>query len=320
MKPFKIAGISFMPELWKPKQNLAQLLEFIDEAAEAGAQVVATPEGILDGYISLDLPKDRIREIDSGTEGFAERVARFRKRQQALARTIRDTCIPRLRDKAAEHKIYLFANTLDIRRGRSVYNTTFVIDPTGNIVGKYDKIHAGFEVVNTLGSGYPVFDTPYAPIGVLICADRLFPEAARMVALNGARVLVVNALGIFGQGENERFIRQRAYENGYYVLFCHPNETVLVSPEGRIIAATCAWENVVVRTIDPSESIGRGLFGNAHMADTYRIEGARAQYRKRYRDNRKRQAAERFQMQGHPDRTTDMIYDAEFRWHHFTAD
>ena len=172
MKEFTISGVSFVPQLWKPKKNLDRLLVYIDEAAKAGAQVIATPEGILDGYITKDLEKNKVREIDKGSKGYRQRLARFRKRQIALACEIRDNGIPRLCEKAKEHGIYLFANTLDIRRGRSVHNTTFVVDPDGRIIGKYDKIHATFEVVNTLGKKHRVFDTPYAPIGVLICADR----------------------------------------------------------------------------------------------------------------------------------------------------
>ena len=194
-----------------------------------------------------------------------------------------------IKKKAKELAVYLFANTLDVRKNAAVFNTTFVIDPQGKIVGKYDKIHAGFEVVNRLGRGYPVFETPYAPIGVLICADRQFPEAARTVALNGARVLIINSYGMWGEGANERFIRQRAYENGVYLLFCHPQETVVISPEGRIIASTCGWEHVLVRTIDPAEAVGRGVFGNLAMARTYCIEGSEASYARLYQENLKKQ-------------------------------
>jgi predicted amidohydrolase len=282
MKPFTIAGVSFWPELWKPEKNLEQLLVHVRRAAEMGAQLIATREGILDGYITRDLEKRRIRLVDKGSKGYAKRLAAFRKKQLALAGRIGEKCIPVLRREAAALGVYLFANTLDRRRGTSVFNTTFVIDAEGKIIGKYDKIHADFEVVNELGRGYPVFETPFAPVGVLICADRQFPEAARSVALAGARVLIVNSYGMWGEGANERFIRQRAYENGVFLLFCHPGESVVVSPEGRIIAATCGWEHVVTRTIDPAESVGRGVFGSRAMARTYPVKGSEKAYGARY--------------------------------------
>lgn len=282
-----------MPQLWKPRQNLKVLLGHIDETVRAGAQVIATPEGILDGYITKDLEKNKIRESDKDSKGYRQRLARFKKKQTALACEIGETCIPKLCEKAKEHGVYLFANTLDIRKGRSVYNTTFVIDPNGRVIGKYDKIHAAFEVVNTLGKEHLVFETPYAPIGVLICADRQFPEAARTVALKGARVLIINSYGMWGEGANERFIRQRAYENGLFVLFCHPNETVLLSPEGRIIAATCSWEHVLVRDIDPTQAVGRGIFGTKAMASTYETDEELYAKRQQESQKRKKQKAKR---------------------------
>ena len=57
MKPFKLSGITFMPDLWKPKKNLKTLLKHIDEVADQGAEVIATIEGVLDGYITKDLPR-----------------------------------------------------------------------------------------------------------------------------------------------------------------------------------------------------------------------------------------------------------------------
>ena len=286
MKPFTIAGISFWPELWKPRKNLEKLLGCIRRAVEMGAEVIATPEGILDGYITRDLEKRRIRPADKGTKGYAGRLAAFRKRQLAVAETIKSRCIPALRAEAAELGVWLFANGLDRRGGASVYNTTFVIDPGGKIAGRYDKIHADFEVVNRLGRAHRVFETPCAPIGVLICADRQYPEAPRSAALAGARVLIINSYGMWGEGANERFIRQRAYENGLFVLFCHPGESVVISPEGRIIAATCGWENVVVRSIDPGQAVGRGCFGSKAMARTYFIDADGSAHHRRRREKR----------------------------------
>jgi len=288
MKPFTIAGVSFWPELWKPKENLEKLIPCIRQAAEMGAEVIATPEGILDGYITRDLQKHKIRPADKGTKGYARRLAAFRKRQVALAEKIKTTYIPALCDQARNLGVWLFANSLDLRGRGRVFNTTFVIDPRGQIVGKYDKIHADFEVVNRLGRAHRVFCTPFGPIGVLICADRQYPEAPRSVALAGARVLIINSYGMWGEGANERFIRQRAYENGLFVLFCHPGETVLISPEGRIIAATCGWENVVVRKIDPNQTVGRGQFPSRAVTKTYLTDPNHPGYAARHREKRRK--------------------------------
>ncbi len=288
MKPFNIAGVSFWPELWKPKKNLDQLIAYVRQAAEQGAQVIASCEGSLDGYITRDLQKRKLRLEDRRRKGYRRDLAKFRARQLELADRIKARCIPAVREEAERLGVWLFVNTLDRRRGRSVYNTTFVIDPAGEIAGTYDKIHADFEVVNTIGRAHRVFETPFAPIGVLICADRQYPEAPRSAALDGARVLIINSYGMWGEGANERFIRQRAYENGLFVLFCHPGETVLVSPEGRIVAATCGWEHLVVRRIDPRQAVGRGVFGSRRMAATYLVRADHPAYAKRRAEKRKK--------------------------------
>lgn len=269
MKRFMIAGISFWPELWKAKKNTNRLVKILEDVREAGANVVATPEGILDGYVCKEAEKRKISEKYRGSKDYRKRLAQFKAKERSLARKIRQVYLPVVCQKVSSLGLHLFLNTLDIRDDNDVFNTTFYIGPDGLIRGKYDKVHADFEVGIRLGKGYVVFRTPYSNIAVLICADRQFPEPARCLALDGAHLLIINSHGLYGEGANERFIRQRAYENGLFVLFCHPGESVIVSPEGRIIGATCSWESFVVRLIDPEESVGRGLFGSSAMAKTY---------------------------------------------------
>ncbi len=93
--------MSFWPELWKPKQNFAELLKYIHQAAGMGAQVIASPEGALDGYITRDLKKHRIRPADHGSKGYARRLERFRARQLRLAEEIKVRYVPALCAEAA---------------------------------------------------------------------------------------------------------------------------------------------------------------------------------------------------------------------------
>jgi predicted amidohydrolase len=295
VRSFTIGGISFVPELWSPETNLKTLLPLIEETASKGAELIATPEGILDGYPPRELGKHRIRDTDRESKGFGERLAEFRERLIPVARWIVDQGVPALQAAARKHGVYLFANTLDLRNGDAICNTTYVVDPGGAIIATFDKVHAAGEVIYSLGNHSTLVETPFAPIGVLICADRQYPEAARALVLAGARVLVVNSYGMWGEGINERIIRQRAYENGCYLFFCHVKETVLVSPEGRILASTAGWEPVLIRTLDPREAVGRGLFGNGEMARTYAVDDGAAAYGRRYREGveRRRASAEK---------------------------
>jgi len=96
-----------------------------------------------------------------------------------------------------------------------------------------------------------VFDSPWGKLGVLICFDRQFPEAARALALAGALLLAVPSNGMYG-GINDHMMMTRAYENAAYLAFAHPLDSLIISPGGRVIAANeeAGREEVVVRRID----------------------------------------------------------------------
>ena len=254
MSKVKIAGVSFVPRLWDEKKNLDTLIPFYRKAVADGAQIVATVEGCLDGYPTKELPR---RRLQSGlpkktlqTAAYKKRYAAFKKKQLGLADRIKANCLPALIEETKSLGVYLFVNTLDRRRGESVYNTTFVINPKGKVIGKYDKIHAAFETGNTCGKTYSIFETDYGAIGVLICADRNYPETCRILNVSGAKLQIINSYGFWGEGKNDVMLKQRSRENGSYIVFVHPNETVFFSPEGRVIASSSTWENVLIREID----------------------------------------------------------------------
>ena len=97
---------------------------------------------------------------------------------------------------AAEHKIVLVTSLFEERAKGLYHNTSVVFDTDGSIAGKYRKMHIpddpGYyeKFYFTPGDlGYKVFHTKYATIGVLICWDQWYPEAARITAMKGADIL-----------------------------------------------------------------------------------------------------------------------------------
>jgi predicted amidohydrolase len=84
------------------------------------------------------------------------------------------------------------------RDGPVDYNTAVLIDRHGRVAGKYRKVHLPREEIEgglTPGGAYPVFDTDFGRIGMMICWDGEYVDSARALAIQGAEILFVPAAG-----------------------------------------------------------------------------------------------------------------------------
>lgn len=113
-----------------------------------------------------------------------------------LAEAIPGTSTDALSKVAKELNVVIIASLFEKRTSGIYHNTTAVLDADGTYLGKYRKMHipddpAYFEKFYfTPGDlGYKTFDTKFAKIGVLICWDQWYPEAARITSLMGAEIL-----------------------------------------------------------------------------------------------------------------------------------
>ena len=113
-----------------------------------------------------------------------------------LAETIPGSTTDALSKVAEELNVVIIASLFEKRTSGIYHNTTAVLDADGTYLGKYRKMHipddpAYFEKFYfTPGDlGYKVFETRYAKVGVLICWDQWYPEAARITSLMGAEIL-----------------------------------------------------------------------------------------------------------------------------------
>jgi N-carbamoylputrescine amidase len=154
--------------------NLQKAILKVKEAASKGAQIVCLQELFTSLYF-CDV----------------EDYENFK-----LAEPIPGPTTETLQEVAREHQIVIIASLFEKRAQGIYHNTTAVIDADGKYLGKYRKMHipddpAFYEKFYfTPGDlGYKVFDTAYAKIGVLICWDQWYPEAARITSLMGAEIL-----------------------------------------------------------------------------------------------------------------------------------
>ena len=251
----RVASAAILPKKWDKKTNWERIEKMVTEAAETGdAQIVVTPEGVLEGYV--------INEVN-GVKNKTEKdkiITKFKE----LAEPINGMYIEKVCDLSDKLDIYLVFGFLESRNFK-LYNSVILIDPDGDIVGRYSKTHfAQGYTINpeeyTAGDDYPVFDTPFGKVGMIICYDRQLPEPARIMALKGAQVLFVPAYGSYTNetGWNTVLMRTRAYENKFPVIFCNPFQSLLIDEDGDIGAFGKANEIVYCNiNTDPKKYEGR---------------------------------------------------------------
>ena len=136
---------------------------------------------------------------------------------------------------ARELNLWLVGGSLPELDGDNIYNTAYVFDPTGTCVARHRKMHLfdidvqggqSFRESATLSPGNDItlFDTPYGRIGLCICFDLRFEELCRLMALEGARVLLAPAAFNMttGPAHWELMFRQRAVDNQVYTIGVAP--------------------------------------------------------------------------------------------------
>src|SRR4051812_35724747 len=155
-------------------ENLDKAIKKIQEAAAKGAQIICLQELFTSLYFC------DVEDYDN-----------FQ-----LAEPIPGPSTETLSKVAADLKVVIIASLFEKRTQGIYHNTTAVLDADGSYLGKYRKMHIPDDpsyyekFYFTPGDlGYKIFNTAYAKIGVLICWDQWYPEAARITALMGAEVL-----------------------------------------------------------------------------------------------------------------------------------
>lgn len=244
-KPFTLAALKLIPEAWDKEANFAKLERYARRAVAAGADLVVTPEGYLEGYV--------------GNTKFTEGLTL--ERYLEIAEPLDGPYVARARQLADELDIHLVLGFAE-RRGERVFNTVALFSPAGELIGTYSKSHNSrvIEPFNTDGSAFPVFSTALGRIGMLVCYDRQLPETSRILAIKGAQIILVPAFGLGITKINEDIMmRTRAYENSVYVAHVHPKNTFVVEPGGEIIAqAEGEHEAMLLADITLDERIGDG--------------------------------------------------------------
>lgn len=206
--------------------NLKKVSEGIALAAQEKANIIVFPEMFLTGFCN----RETMTSLAESKDGPSARV---------------------VRDFAARHSINAVLGFVEACGDGNLYNTTLVIDKNGQTINNYRKIHP-FNIEKELfdtGSKWAVQEIDGILTGLNVCYDIEFPEAARMVGLRGARLIIVPSANMDPYDHRHRvFIMARAMENHAFLAYCNRvgkstngatryiGESAVINPNGEVIA------------------------------------------------------------------------------------
>ena len=241
-----------------PVANLALTVSMVRQAAEAGAQFIATPE------VTNCISSSR------------------RRQNEVLALQEDDDTLAAMCDAAARFGVWISVGSLALKLPDDdrFTNRSFMIDPSGQIVAQYDKIHM-FDVTLSeteqyresdgyrAGDHAVIADTEFGKIGMTICYDIRFPHLYRGLAKSGASILLIPAAFAqpTGRAHWEVLLRARAIETGCFVIAAaqtgehqtsqgRPRTTyghsMIISPWGKILADAGEDQGIIYADLDLS--------------------------------------------------------------------
>lgn len=186
----RLATVHYLPKEGTEPQDKPKLFApFIAEAAAKKADLVVLPETLTFYGVKKEMSECAEPVPGPSTEYFGS--------------------------LAKQHQMYIVAGLVE-REGKTIYNTAALLGPDGKLVGKYRKVTLPRGEITagiTPGHDYPVFDTRFGKVGMMICYDGFFPEVARQLTINGAEVIAWPVWGC-----NPMLAKARSCENHVYLV------------------------------------------------------------------------------------------------------
>ena len=246
-RPVTIASVNLRPLGTKSAAvSVKRFVETIERAVPAKTDVILLPEGITiigTGHQYVD-----------------------------VAETIPGPTTATLGEIARKRRTYIAAGIYE-REGHVVYNTAVLIDRDGNVAGKYRKVYLpSVEIEGGLspGNSYPVFETDFGTVGMMICYDVFYPDPAHALASRGAEIVLMPIWG-----GDQTLGKARAIENRVFLVASgYDYPTQIIDPDGGILAIASKDGAVAVTTIDLSKRYWQPLLGDmrARRAKEFRID------------------------------------------------
>jgi len=241
---FRIAVCQFEPVFLNKKVNLEKMEDMVHRAVLAGAQLIIFPECCITGYAVGKLAHEMVKQAE------------------IVKGSGKGPSIQRLEILATDLGAQLIFGIPELVNS-TIYNSSVHILPKQGVVASYHKMHM-WETegkVFEMGKDFSVRLGPAGLLGTLICYDLEFPEAARILGLMGAQVIVVSTANIRPWEESQRvFARARAMENCVYIAVANClgksisteffGGSIIVDPFGNVLTEAGTTEAVLVADIN----------------------------------------------------------------------
>ncbi|MEX2262849.1 MAG: carbon-nitrogen hydrolase family protein [Bryobacteraceae bacterium] len=222
-RPVTVAAINFRPSQGlSAAENVRRFAETVEKTVTGKADIILLPEGIT--------------LVGTG------------KKYADVAETVPGPTTEQLGELARRKRAWIVAGIIE-REGAAIYNTAVLIDRAGKVSGKYRKVYLPREEIEgglTPGNDYPVFETDFGKVGVMICWDVQYADPARALAVRGAELILMPIWG-----GNEALGKARAIENHVFLAtsgYGYP--TYVMDPDGEILSLAREVGSAATATID----------------------------------------------------------------------
>ena len=257
----------------EPAENLIHAGQLVRQAKQTGADVVILPEMFVCTYENASF--------------------------LAHAEPVQGRIWQTLSRLAAENEMYLVGGSFPDLEGERLYNTCFVFGPDGAQIARHRKAHLfdisveggqSFRESDTFSPGNDItlFPTKFGLMGLCICFDFRFPELSRLMALEGAKVLLVPAAFNMTTGPLhwELLFRSRAVDNQLFTVGCAPardengpyvsyGNSIIADPWGKVLSRADGAEAILTADLDLEEidRVRQQLpLMSARRTDLYRLQ------------------------------------------------
>ncbi len=253
----RVATVNHLPtNTGSSRASVESFLPLLEEAGRQGCDIVCLGEGI---------------NMAGTGKGYPE-----------IAEPIPGPTTELLGQVARRHGMYIVA-AIGEREHQAIYNTAVLIDRQGRVAGKYHKVQLPREELEggcTPGHSFPVFDTDFGRIGMMVCWDLQYTLPAQALAVQGAEIIF---LPIWGG--TAPLVPARAIENQVWLVSsCYENNlpTAIWNPRGEVVAraerrGTIAWSDIDLNQRFYDDWLGnmRDRFARERRADVVLPELAR---------------------------------------------